>query len=386
MRPVNTSLFVTSLFFLSFPAIAEDATGPGSNPSTLTADPMAPGPLTFVPPPTHGPAYGDSITDDFALTYHGYLSAPFHAGLGERTAATKTDDNSTPIHGLNLNVPDNTYNTWTLTNSQPGTWANVTFGIGTSHVYGTIYFGAWNHSKGQQIESMASYAQGSLSFYPALNVKVDDVLGTKMRLHLAVGGVGGRYGTAGKYDSGPYGTPIVGAVFGVGEQVGLERDFGDFTLRFEEGFGGNDHSPSDPRGSTLFAHTHLMGSYKDAIKGGIHYMTSFTQDERNPSKAADPDGSISVVGADVRFNGGIYGELFLGGSYVKVKHAAHVDGTIQVAHIAGGQGMMDNFLGNRPSEERRRDGLTSRTSSCSTTTASEPWRAIPRISGVTAPI
>jgi hypothetical protein len=251
---------------------------------------------------------------------------------------------STPIHGLNLNVPDNTYNTWTLTNTQPGTWANATFGIGTSHVYGTIYFGAWNHSKGQQVESQSKYAQGSLSFYPALNVKVDDVLGTKVRLHLAVGGVGGRYGTAGKYDSGPYGTPIVGAVFGVGEQLGLERDFGDFTLRLEEGFGGNDHPTSDVRGSTFFAHTHLMGSYKDAIKGGIHYMTSFTQDDRG-TKGLDPDGSISLVGADVRFNGGIYGELFLGGSYVKMKHAAHVDGSIQVAHIAGGQGMMDNFLG-----------------------------------------
>ncbi len=48
----------------------------------------------------------------------------------------------------------------------------------------------------------------------------------------------------------------------------------------------------------------------------------------------------------MRFNGGIYGELFLGGSYVKVSQALHVDGTLQVVHVAGGQAMMDNFLGD----------------------------------------
>ena len=305
---------------------------------------MAPGPLTFVPPPTHGPAYGDSITDDFALTYHGYLSAPFHAALGERAAKDQTDDNSTPIHGLNVNVPDNTYNTWSLTNSQPGTWANATFGIGTSHVYGTIYFGAWNHSKGQQIESMGSYAQGSLSFYPALNIKVDDVLSTKVRLHLAVGGVGGRSARPVKYDSGPYGTPIVGAVFGVGEQIGLERDLGDFPLRFEEGFGGNDH----PRAIRVAARSlriptswQLQGCHQ-----GRHPLPDeLHASERSPSKAADPEGSISVTGADVRINGDIYGELFLGGSYVKIEARGDVESARSGGSIAAVRGIMDNFLG-----------------------------------------
>ena len=77
MRPVTTSLLLGGLLSSSLPAQADDTTparAPGA-PSTLTADPMAPGPFTMVPPPVHGPAYGDGVSDDFTLTYHGYLSA-----------------------------------------------------------------------------------------------------------------------------------------------------------------------------------------------------------------------------------------------------------------------------------------------------------------------
>jgi hypothetical protein len=154
-----------------------------------------------------------------------------------------------------------------------------------------------------------------------------------------------------------YGTPVVGGIFGLGELIGLERDYGDLTLRIEEGLGVNGHGSTGQQGTTMTAHSHLMGSYKnETIKGGIHYMVAWTQDERIAPR--DPDGSIKIIGADVRFNGGIYGELFVGGSYVKLTHAQHVDGSIQVVHVSGGQAFMDNFLGEDTTKETGNDHAT----------------------------
>jgi hypothetical protein len=362
MRPVTTSLLLGGLLS-SLPAQAQDTSStsaPGA-PSKLVADIMAPGPFTMVPPPVHGPQYGEGISDDFTLTYHGYLSAVMLATLGEKQPpkdpnAPIVDKAGTPIHSLNLNLPDAVYNTWLQTLAQPGSWGSFTMGIGTAHVQGTILIGAWNFNQGQQVPQNATYAQTALSFYPGLLFRVDDVLQTKTRMELRLGGTGGRYGTAGKYDSGLYGTPIVGGIFGLGQLVGLERDFGDITLRVEEGLGVNGHGATGGLGTTLTGHTHVFASYKEVLKAGAHYMVAWTQDERIAPR--DPDGSIKIIGADARFNGGILGELFVGGSYVKLTHAQHVDGSIQTVHVSGGQAFMDNFLGEDTSKETGNDHAT----------------------------
>jgi hypothetical protein len=214
-----------------------------------------------------------------------------------------------------------------------------------------------NFNQGQQNPQNAAYAQTALSFYPGMVFRVDDLLQTKTRMELRLGGTGGRYGTAGKYDSGIYGTPIVGGIFGLGQLVALEREFGDLTLRVEEGLGVNGHGAAGPQGTTMTGHTHLMYSYKnEAIKGGFHYMVAWTQDERVAPR--DPDGSIKIIGADARFNGGIFGELFVGGSFVKLTHAQHVDGSIQTVHVSGGQSFMDNYLGTDTTPETGNDHAT----------------------------
>src|SRR5450432_949037 len=363
MRPLKTSLLLGGLLSsLPSQAQAQDpspTSAPGA-PSKLVADIMAPGPFTMVPPPVHGPAYGEGVSDDFTLTYHGYLSAVMIAALGERppttgsTTAPIVDKAATPIHSYNLNLPDAVYNTWLQTLAQPGPWGSFTMGLGTSHVQGTVLIGAWNFNQGQQVPQNATYAQTALSFYPGLLFRVDDLLRTKTRMELRLGGTGGRYGTAGKYDSGIYGTPIVGGIFGLGQLVGLERDFGDLTVRVEEGLGVNGHGSTGVQGPTLTGHTHLLASYKqDLIRGGVHYMVAWTQDDRIAPR--DPDGSIKIIGADARVNGGIFGELFVGGSFVKLTHAQHVDGSIQTVHVSGGQAFMDNYLGTDTTKETGND-------------------------------
>jgi len=361
MRPITAAVLLGGLFS-SLPATAQDtnAKGPDANPSKMTADPQAPGPLTVVPPPVHGPSYGEGTTDEFMFTYHGYLSAPVVVAFGQKNPNNKNPNQaSTPLHSLTLALPDYTYNTWLVTNEEPGGWASMSFSMGTSQVFGSVFMGGWDFSQGQQTPQGAAHAQLALSsFMPSLTFRLDNVLGSKARIDAVVGGVRDRYGGSGKWDYGIYGAAVIGAMVGIGETIGIERPFGDYALRLEQGFAGNGHPSNDARATTLLAHGHLIGTYKtDVLRVGLHYITTFTHDERAGTNAnigsnpvqlqGDPDGAISVTGADMRFNGGIYGELFVGASYVKITHAEHVDGTLQVAHVAGGQAMMDNFLGLR---------------------------------------
>src|SRR6267378_8712197 len=160
MRHITTAALLGGLF-LSAPASAQDskATGPGANPSKMTADPQAPGPLTVVPPPVHGPSYGEGTTDEFTFTYHGYLSAPMLVALGQKQdGVTSSNKSSTPLHSLTLALPDYTYNTWFVTNQEPGAWASMNFSIGTAQVFGSVYMGGWDFNQGQQTPQGAAHA------------------------------------------------------------------------------------------------------------------------------------------------------------------------------------------------------------------------------------
>jgi len=48
----------------------------------------------------------------------------------------------------------------------------------------------------------------------------------------------------------------------------------------------------------------------------------------------------------------------VGGSYVKLTHAQHVDGSIQTVHVSGGQSFMDNYLGTDTTKETGNDHAT----------------------------
>src|SRR4051812_48966319 len=107
---------------LVLPAAAQNTPGRQNQ-----ADPqfMAPGPFAVVGSPVIGPRYGEG-SDDWSFSYHGYLQEAFAASLGTRPnpAAGQT---GTPWHVVNMPiVPDDIWNTWLLTNVQPGPWANMT--------------------------------------------------------------------------------------------------------------------------------------------------------------------------------------------------------------------------------------------------------------------
>src|SRR6185369_7419240 len=110
MRPISTAAVLVGGLLTSLPAAAQDsnAKGPDANPSKMTADPQAPGPLTVVPPPVHGPQYGEGTTDEFTFTYHGYMSAPVLVATGTKQPGGTSTLASTPLHSLTLALPDYT--------------------------------------------------------------------------------------------------------------------------------------------------------------------------------------------------------------------------------------------------------------------------------------
>jgi hypothetical protein len=349
MRQVPTILLLGG-FLLSSPAAAQEPksdAAPAPNPADLRADPYAPGPLTIAPPPLRGPHFGSGVAEDITFAYHGFLSAPITIALGDRPSG------GTPLHGLNLDVPDLTWNTWFYTTSQPAAWGNINLQLGSPHVFAGISIGAWNFSQGQQAPLSTQYAETTLSFWPSLNLRDDDLLDSGSRLAVAFGGTGARYGTAGRYDAGAYGTAVIGSVFGLGELASIERDFGPLTLRFEQGLGANSPGVGAVVATTLVGHAHVMATYAGFLRVGLHYLTSWTADDRVAPQ--DPDGSIKVVGGELRWSGGVFGDFYVGGSYVMLNHSQHVGGALQIVHVSSGQSMMDNFLGGDSSPERGND-------------------------------
>ncbi len=162
-----------------------------------------------------------------------------------------------------------------------------------------------------------------------------------------MGAFGNRYGSAGKYDYGAYGMFLFGATGAIGETVGAEMDFGPTTVRLEHGVGGN-YYVDNRFASTLLHHAHLFGAYKQYAKVGLHYLTAWTADERDPPvQPTEADGRVSVAGADVRLNGGVLGELYFGAAQAKAIHALHVGPILYTMNALGGQGLRDNYLGPR---------------------------------------
>ncbi len=140
--------------------------------------------------------------------------------------------------------------------------------------------------------------------------------------------------------------------------------FGDFVLAFEQGFQGQlDKTPigltsdgwngfADPNtGTGLVMHEHLGVSYRRQLTLGLHHMVAWSQDDR-ASQAFTPDGSITVLGADLRFSASHLGHAYLGASYTLANNAA-LGGSDPLGHEHAGRPDLDAQL---PRPGQRRDG------------------------------
>jgi hypothetical protein len=128
-----------------------------------------------------------------------------------------------------------------------------------------------------------------------------------------------------------------------------------------------------PQGSTFLAHFHLGLAYRRLLTFGAHLLYTFTPDDNWSGKpnveAGDEDathlgnsqlknvsnrvprvkgparGSMLVTGAEVRLSGGVYGDGYLGYSYIDAKNINALADALEVLHSFGGWQFKENFFG-----------------------------------------
>lgn len=276
--------------------------------------------------------------------YHGYFRAPLLIGIGTRDTPAAGQSKTTFHRPV---VPDDQYLSWSYSGHQARDWAEAYFSYGNNWVKGTIGLLAFNFTD-------AAWANGTAQFgigqgYVTLN---SDLGYQNVRLEAKVGSFWAKYGMAGKYDGGKYDTFVFGRTHVMGGTVRMEVDVGKLTLWGEEGFGGKQPTPSIYNNAkfTLLQHLHAGASYDKLIDVSLHHLHSWAQEEDRdgaPVQGA-PDGSLAVVGADVRIRGNMYGELYAGFSHIDAKAAGTIAPAIEVLHSFGGgeftQGVTSNYL------------------------------------------
>ncbi|HLV64337.1 MAG TPA: hypothetical protein VKY73_00930 [Polyangiaceae bacterium] len=334
---------------LSASAQEEDSLGSEVLDPSLSLDPSAPqvGALPGGTTPSFGIPPADET--DWRFDFHGIVVAPLRMGLNSRDNPTP-DQSDTVLHAPPV-VPDD-LETFSHTGTIPKPYVQLNFSYGNSIVTGTVSI----------LARQQNVATGF--FDPPSQLGVNDVflsikpeLLPNLGLQIHVGAFSNRYGSMGEYDEGRYGQPIIGRTNGVGEHVAATIGFGDFTLLLEQGIQGQSNkAPAGltPEGWNDFAdqnvgtsfvnHVHAGVNYRRFATLGAHYMMAWSQDDR-ATGTLGPDGSIRVLGADLRLNLSRFGHLYVGVARTEADHARTVGRILEVLNTRGGAGLMEHYIG-----------------------------------------
>ena len=334
----------------SYPAFADDSSD-SAPPVQLGLAPGSPQVGTL--PGGVTPAYGQQSTDstDWRFDFHGFLTMPVRAGLNKRSGPVTADQHQETLHAPPV-VPDDR-DSFSFTGVVPNPYVQLNFSYGNSVVTGNVQLLARAASNATSFFDPPSQ-QGIYNAFLSFNVP-DLAKNSHFEAH--VGAFGNRYGVMGEYDEGKYGTPIIARTSGVGENIIGKFALGDFVLDVEQGFQGQlDKAPNglvpegwnnfaDPAvGSSFVHHEHLGLGYRGIATLGLHYVSAWSQDDR-AATLTQPDGSINVLGADLRLSTGRFGYFYGGVSNTMAKNARSVGNSIQVLNTFGGPGLMTNYLG-----------------------------------------
>ncbi|HEX3903191.1 MAG TPA: hypothetical protein VH853_10105 [Polyangia bacterium] len=293
-------------------------------------------------------------------------------------------------------VPGMLYTTWEYTNTVPGPWSQLNFSYGNSKVTATVIVDAYNETDGSYRNVQAQ--QGIDQAFITLNFP--DVFKDYGGLVWNVGTFQNRYGAAGKYDGGMYETYLFGRTHQTGETLTATISnldaHGDWTFTLEHGLGAkmdivpflnnanyqvfqnvpiggtqgspylSDRSPDFlpysgpvPMGSTFINHAHVGAKYQKTWTFGAHYIYVWTPDDNwSPLNSAQVDvsdavprangpiqGSMTVIGPEVRFDGGAYGYGYLGWSHIDARNINAMADILEVLHSYGGYQFKQNFFG-----------------------------------------
>lgn len=348
---------------LGTPALAEEAltqpesTKPadaeasnGSDPS-MSLDPAVPNVGAL--PGGMSPAYGQPATGagDWRFDFHGFLSIPLRAGINDRQ--NRLPGESQKVWHAPPVVPDDAP-TFSHTGVVPNPYVQLNFSYGNDVVTGNVSL-------------LARQATVSTGFFdPPSQAGVNDVylhirprLGKRADLQIYVGSFSNRYGVAGEYDEGRYGTPLIARINGAGETMVATLTLNrQFTLLLEQGIQGqtnkapSDITPdgwndfADPNAGTTFAHHwHAGVSYLKRVTLGGHFISAFTHDDWATGTLA-ADGNVQVLGGDLRLNLGRFGHLYGAVAHTRAQDAATISQVVEILNTRGGRGLMDNYLGS----------------------------------------
>ena len=351
-------------------------------------------------------------TSEWNMGFHGYLRAPARMSFdNHKVEKYVLDNNGDPILGddglyeledsgdrdWRFNMPpataDNAYTTWAFTNNLPGPWAEMVFSYGNSIAQGNVSIASWNLTDGgwRNLTAQLGIDQAwvSLNFPRAF--------GKWGGLKLDGGVFGNRYGTAGRYDAGRYDTYIFGRTHLGGETLTANLDLAkNVTLFLEHGFGlktevlrGNPQgdlntSPQDGDNSyawipyaaegqvpAMVNHAHAgvllhdLALWKE-LQVNAHFMHAFTNsadesDNPDPNAEQEKDGKYIIAGAEIKFNGAVFGDLYLGYSNVHTENIGRMPDAVEVIHSLGGWSFAKNYYGDTyltitSDGDRSRDG------------------------------
>ncbi len=314
---------------------------------------LSPGaPQTAPPLGSLTPAYGEAPRNrhDFRFDLHGFFTLPLRVGFNER--ANPTSDQYKAVYHTPPQVPGD-FEEFEYTSVMPEPWVQLNFSYGNPNVVGTIIIAA------------RSVSNATAFFEPPTQLGINDAFLTfrlppfsGVRVDVDVGGFADRYGVMGEYDTGRYNTPLIARLAGVGETVRARAPLGEsLELALEHGVMGQlNKAPlglepagwngfADPNVGTSFAHhAHAALGMPKLGQLALHYINVFSQDDR-ATPTVQPDGTITVVGADLSLASAPYGHLYLGGAYTKGNDARSVSGVIRVLNAFGGPGLIREYFG-----------------------------------------
>lgn len=364
--PLASLALFTSMFVSPAAFAADDAAAAGAAPAVESAAKNASEPanprLGMDPAsPNAAPLPGGTLpTDvnqssgagDWRFGFHGFLTMPLNIGLNERQNPGPGQSAST-LHIPPLVPADQ--ETFSYTGVVPLPYTQLNFSYGNNIVTANVHL-------------LAKQASVSMGYFdPPSQAGINDAyftvhpdLGRSVAMRMHFGAFSTRYGTAGEYDQGRYGTPMIFKINGVGEQI--TADFAlnkDFMLSLEQGVHGQtnkaapDMTPdvwngfADPNaGSSLATHWHAGVNYAGVASLGLHYASVFSNDDKATGTLA-PDGKVGVLGADLRLTMGRFGHLYVAASQTTASDSKTVGRIIEILNAQGGKGLIDEYLGDQ---------------------------------------
>jgi hypothetical protein len=310
------------------------------------------------------PSFGSPVSaEGWRFEFSGYLQQPIVAAIGKRQAVF-VGQKETTLHGDPV-VPGGSYGWFDHTQTVPNPWAQVNFHYGNKVVKATAIIGSWTIG---QSAYAANYVitPSQLWFNDAFLTYTPDIGAVKMRT--LVGVYPDRYGAMAKYGGGAYGLALMGQLDGMGTTTTLAFPFeNEVTFSVEGGVkgdfrksplgivqDGSNEYPLEEQGSTFGAHGHFSAAYEDKYTLSLHYIHTWSQDDRtdnavfydaHTTQAYPMDGSIDVSGVDLRTDIDRFGYLYVGLAHLAGKNANSVTNLLKFLNNGGGKELNNSFWG-----------------------------------------